>query len=76
MKRYVTYDIKDGNSYEKLYNYFDTVKAEKITESTYKVDSLLNLTDFCNKLKKLTSTGDSVIVITCSKNGIFHEKAR
>ncbi len=76
MKRYVTYDIKDGNSYEKLYNYFDEVKAEKITESTYKVDSSLNLTEFCNKLKNLTSSGDSVVVITWNKYGVFHEKAR
>lgn len=29
MNRYVTYDIKDGNSYESLYNYFDEVKAKK-----------------------------------------------
>ena len=28
MNRYVTYDIKDGNSYESLYNYFDEVKAK------------------------------------------------
>jgi hypothetical protein len=76
MKRYVTYDIKDGNSYDDLYNYFDEVKAEKITESTYKVDSTLKLSDFCSKLKNLTSSGDSVVVITWNKNGVFHEKAR
>ena len=77
MKRYVTYDIKDGNSYEKLYNYFDEVNAEKITESTYKVDSTLKLTEFCNKLKNLTSSGDSIVVITWNnKSGVFHERVR
>lgn len=76
MKRYVTYDIKEGNSYEDLYNYFDEVKAEMITESTYKVDSTLTLADFCAKLKNLTSNGDSVVVITCNNNGVFHQKAR
>ena len=76
MNRYVTYDIKDGNSYESLYNYFDEVKARKITESTYKVGSMLNLEDFCEKLKDLTSYGDSVVVITCNKDGVFHKTVR
>lgn len=76
MNRYVTYDIKDGNSYESLYNYFDDVKAEKITESTYKVSSTLKLEDFCSKLKGLTSSGDSVVVITCNKDGVFHKTVR
>lgn len=76
MNRYVTYDIKDGNGYESLYNYFDEVKAEKITESTYKVSSTLKLEDFCSKLRSLTSYGDSVVIITCNKDGIFHKTAR
>ena len=76
MKRYVTYDIKEGNSYENLYNYFSERKAEKITESTYAVSSTLNLDEFCKKLKNLTSSGDCVAVITCGNNGIFHKTVR
>lgn len=76
MKRYVTYDIKEGNSYDDLYDYFEEVKAEKITESTYKVSSTMNLDDFCRKLKNLTSSGDTVVVITWNKDGAFHKKVR
>lgn len=76
MKRYVSYDIKEENSYEDLYNYFKEVNAEKITESTYKVDSKLSLDDFCTKLKNLTNYGDSVVVITGNEKGAFHKKAR
>lgn len=76
MIRYVTYDIKEGNSYEALYNYFEERKAKKVTESTYQVDSSLKWEDFCAKIKGLTSTGDNVSVISCNANGIFHKKVR
>lgn len=77
MKRYVTYDIKDGNSYDELYSYFEERKAKKITESTYQVNSTLNLDNFCTKLKNLTSNGDHVAVITWNKtDGIFDRKVR
>lgn len=76
MKRYVSYDIKEGNSYEDLYAYFDEVNAEKITESTYKVDSKLSLDNFCTKLKNLTGSGDTVVVITGNDKGAFHKKVR
>ncbi len=76
MKRYVTYDIKDGNSYDDLYGYFDEAKAEMITKSTYKVSSNLSLDEFCDKLKSLTSSGDSIVVITYNKDGVFHKRAR
>ncbi len=76
MKRYVTYDIKSGNSYEDLYDYFDEIKAKMITKSTYETNSGLSLDKFCNKLKSVTSTGDSVVVITKGDNGLFHQKAR
>lgn len=64
MKRYVTYDIKEGNSYENLYNYFTEIKAVRITESTYETDLSLTLDEFCQKLRSVTSTGDTVVVIT------------
>ena len=76
MKRYVSYDIKEENSYEDLYNYFDEVNAEKITESTYRVDSKLNLDSFCTKLKNLTSPEDTVVVISGNAKGAFHRKVR
>lgn len=76
MTRYVTYDIKSGNSYDDLYDYFDEIKANMITKSTYETNSGLSLDEFCYKLKSVTSTGDSVVVITKSNNGLFHIKAR
>ena len=76
MIRYVTYDIKEGNSYESLYDYFKERKAKKVTESTYQVDSTLKWEDFCNKIKGLTSAGDNVSIISCNTNGIFHKKVR
>lgn len=76
MKRYVTYDIKEGNSYEELYNYFKERKAKKVTESTYAVNSNLDFDTFCNKIKRLTSVGDSVAVISANKDGVFHRQVR
>ena len=77
MKRYVTYDIKDGNSYDDLYAFFDENKATQITKSTYLVSSNKNFDDFCAAIKKVTSSEDTVAVISSNKNdGTFHRIVR
>ncbi len=75
--RYVTYDIKDGNSYDKLYEFLEKFGGTQITKSTYVVKTNLKLEDFSSKLKTATSYGDTVLVISVSnKNEIFHYKVR
>ena len=76
MVRYITYDIKEGNSYDALYKYFEERKAKKVTESTYQVDSTLQWNDFCAKIKGLTSAGDNVSIISYNGNSVFHKKVR
>lgn len=76
MVRYVTYDIKEGNSYDELYSYFEERKAKKVTESTYQVNSTLKWDDFCTKIKGLTSIGDNVAIISYNDKGVFHKKVR
>ena len=44
MRRILTYDVKDGNDYKKLYDYIETIKGKKLTESTYELDlSLIHI---------------------------------
>lgn len=76
MKRYISYDIKIGNDYTKLYDYLEEISASKITESTYSANVSLNLNDFAEKLKSVTSAGDSMVIITYNNDGMFHRKVR
>lgn len=50
MKRILTYDVKDGNNYKKLYDFIATIKGKKLTESTYELDTLLSQKDFESKI--------------------------
>jgi len=61
--RYVTYDIKDGNSYDDLYEFLELINAVEITKSTYKIDSDLKLNELSEKFKNVTNTGDKLSVI-------------
>ena len=75
MKRIVTYDVKEGNDYKKFYDYVNSVKGVKITESTYELDTLLKEEDFKNKIKGLFNKGDNVYYISVSsENKIFYKK--
>lgn len=76
-RRYITYDIKNGNSSDDLYDYLDEIEAEMITDSTYYVDDDLELSAFIKELKSVTSRGDRVVVIYQSKSkGICHVEVR
>ena len=75
MKRILTYDVKDGNDYKKLYDYIETIKGKKLTESTYELDTSLSQKDFESKIKSLFSKDDNVYYISVSdKNNLFYRK--
>lgn len=75
MRRILTYDVKDGNDYKKLYDYIETIKGKKLTESTYELDSPLSQKDFESKIKSLFSKNDNVYYISVSdKNNLFYKK--
>lgn len=75
MKRILTYDVKDGNDYKKLYDYIETIKGKKLTESTYELDTSLSQKDFESKIKPLFSKNDNVYYISVSdKNNLFYRK--
>lgn len=75
MKRILTYDVKDGNDYKKLYDYIETIKGKKLTESTYELDTPLSQTDFEGKIKSLFSKNDNVYYISVfDKNNLFYKK--
>lgn len=75
MKRILTYDVKDGNDYKKLYDYIETIKGKKLTESTYELDTPLSQKDFESKIKSLFSKNDNVYYISVfEKNNLFYKK--
>ena len=75
MRRILTYDVKDGNDYKKLYDYIETIKGKKLTESTYELDTRLSQKDFESKIKSLFSKNDNVYYISVSdKNNLFYKK--
>lgn len=75
MRRILTYDVKDGNDYKKLYDYIETIKGKKLTESTYELDTSLSLKDFESKIKSLFSKNDNVYYISVSdKKILFYRK--
>ena len=75
MRRILTYDVKDGNDYKKLYDYIETIKGKKLTESTYELDTPLSQKDFESKIKSLFSKNDNVYYISVSdKNNLFYKR--
>lgn len=75
MKRILTYDVKDGNDYKKLYDFIATIKGKKLTESTYELDTLLSQKDFESKIKSLFSKNDNVYYISVSNmKNLFYKK--
>lgn len=75
MRRILTYDVKDGNDYKKLYDYIETIKGKKLTESTYELDTPLSQNDFESKIKSLFSKNDNVYYISVfDKNNLFYKK--
>ena len=72
MKRIVTYDVKQGNDYQKFYDFVKQYKGVQITESTYELDTPLSQADFEKRLRYVFEKDDSVAYISCNnKEGLF-----
>lgn len=69
--RVLTYDLKYAKTddYQDLYNYLKSVKATKLTESSYLIKTELEWDDFKRKILSITKTGDNVKAIV-NYNGI------
>lgn len=74
MKRILTYDVKEGNDYKKLYDYIETIKGKKLTKSTYELDTSLSQKDFESKIKSLFSKNDNVYYISVSDKNLFYRR--
>ena len=63
--RFLTYDLKyaDTDDYKDLYDLIEQYKSQKITESTYKIETNEEWDTFKNKFQKVTRSGDIVRVI-------------
>ncbi len=75
MKRIITYDVREGNNYDKLYTFIKKYNGKKITESTYEIDSILQLDEFKRQLKASVNSNDSVYYISVNRDNIlFYNK--
>ena len=66
--RVLMYDLKYAKTedYQDLYNYLDSEKATKLTESSYLIETELKWDDFKKKKLLVTKTGDNVkAVVYC-----------
>ena len=63
--RFLTYDLKyaDTDDYQDLYDLIGQYKGQKITESTYKIETNEEWNAFKYKFQKVTRSGDIVKVI-------------
>ena len=77
MKRFLTYDKKDGKDYSRVYKILDELKAKQLTESTYAIDTSLSQEDFVKKIKWAFNQGDNVGYISSNtKDGTFFIKVK
>ena len=63
--RILTYDLKYAKTddYKELYEYFDSVKATKLTESSYLIKTEQVWDSFKSKIISITKNGDNVKAI-------------
>lgn len=64
MMRIVTYDIKKGHDYTDFYEFVEKHNGEKLTESTYAINTPYDQKQFEAKLRSLFQRGDLVYYIT------------
>lgn len=77
MKRFLTYDKKNGQDYSRVYKILNDFKAKQLTESTYEIDTNLSQEDFAKKMKWAFNPGDNVGYITSNnKEGTFYIKIK
>ena len=73
-RRYVSYDIREGNDYKKLYAFIKKHHGGKITESLYLFESELDLDTFVALLRAAVDGDDTVYVIYRTGTSIGHRK--
>lgn len=72
MKRIVTYDVKQGNDYNKFYAFVEQYHGVQITESTYELDTPLTQEEFEKRLRYIFQKNDNVAYISCNnREGLF-----
>ena len=76
--RILTYDKKTGNDYQSLYDWFTEVRAKKLTESTYQIESNLGKEEFISKVSSFMQKGDNFwfVSVDDKTKGIFAEKIK
>lgn len=70
--RVITYDLRNASQedYQALYDYLESVNAQKITESSYLIKTDLKWTDFTNQIQAVTKAGDNVKAVVICNNAI------
>lgn len=77
MKRVITYDIKEGNSYNDFYDFIERFHGVKITKSTYIVETVLSQDAFEKILKSIFSKGDNVAYISVNEDSqLFYTRIK
>jgi len=71
---YLTYDIRQGNQYAKLYAALATLKARKITDSFYFFTSPTALVGIQQYLSKAIERDDSVYLVYWNAQGVRYSK--
>ena len=68
--RVLTYDLKyaDSYDYKELYDYFKSVDAKKLTESSYLIKTSVKWDEFEKKIKSITKNGDNVKCVVINQN--------
>lgn len=70
-KRFVTYDVKEGNNYDDFYTLVDKYKARQLTKSTYEFNTNLDQKQFETMLKNAFNRGDTVYYISYGQESVF-----
>lgn len=68
--RILTYDLKYAKSddYEDLYKFLSSVKAKKLTESSYMIKTSMKWDDFKTKIRSITKSGDNIKAVVLNKD--------
>ena len=68
--RVLTYDLKyaDSYDYKELYEYFNSVGAKKLTESSYLIKTSIKWDEFKKKIESITKNGDNVKCVVLNQD--------
>lgn len=71
--RYLTFDIQrtDQDEYVDFFKFLREIKAEQITESTYRISGDISLENLKTTLKETTKRGDNIYIIYVPRQNIL-----